>query len=255
MSEPTEYPHGTPSWVDLGVPDLEAAKAFYEGLFGWSVDADARPEAGGYAMCLLRGKPVAGLGPQMQPDIPPYWSVYVTVDDADAALTTAEANGGSVLAPAFDVLDVGRMGIVADPAGAVISVWEARAHAGAGIVNEPGTFCWNELGSSDLDAVRPFYAAVFGWGEDAASSEEGVLFTVGDRGVCGSHRAGEGEPNAWSVWFAVEDCDAATGQAVELGATVLMPPNDMDFGRGAMVMDPAGAVFGMAAVKEDYLAR
>jgi predicted enzyme related to lactoylglutathione lyase len=252
MSERTAYPHGTPSWVDIGVPDLDAAAAFYEGLFGWTVDRSGPPEAGGYAMCLLEDRPVAGMGPQVQPEIPPYWAVYVTVDDADAALAAAEANGGGVLAPAFDVMTFGRMGIISDPAGAVISVWQPIDHIGAHLVNEPGTFCWNELGSSDLAAVRPFYAAVFGWGEDESSSSEGsAIFTVGGRVTCGAHQAGEGEPNAWSAWFAVADCDASTDKAVELGATVLMPPNDMDFGRGSMVMDPNGAVIGLGDIGEE----
>ena len=255
MTEPTSYAHGTPSWVDIGVPDLDAAGAFYEGLFGWTVDRDGPEEAGGYAMCLLRQKPVAGMGPQMQADIPPYWSVYVTVDDADAALAAAETNGGGVLVPTMDVLTFGRMGIITDPAGGVISVWQPLDHIGAHIVNEPGTFTWNELGSSDLAGVRAFYAAVFGWGEDPeASSDAAVIFTVDGNVVCGAHQAGDGEPNAWSAWFAVEDCDAATELATSLGATVLMPPNDMDFGRGSMVMDPAGAVLGLAAVKPEMLA-
>jgi predicted enzyme related to lactoylglutathione lyase len=135
----------------------------------------------------------------------------------------------------------------------VISLWEARSHAGAGIVNEPGTFVWNELGSSDLAAARAFYAAVFGWGEADNSSDGAAYFTVDGTLVCGGHAAGDGEPDAWSAWFAVEDCDASTARAVDLGATVLMPPDDMSFGRGSMVMDPAGAVFGLGAIDEGSL--
>ena len=70
---------------------------------------------------------------------------------------------------------------------------------------------------------------------------------------CAARTAGEGEFPAWSVWFAVEDCDASTAKAVELGATVMMPPNDMDFGRGAVVADPQGAVFGMAVVTDGVI--
>jgi predicted enzyme related to lactoylglutathione lyase len=81
-----------------------------------------------------------------------------------------------------------------------------------------------------------------------------VLFTVDGNMVCGAHAAGEGEPPFWSVWFGAEDCDAATAKAVELGGAVLMPPGDMDFGRGSMVADPAGAAFGLAAVKPEMAA-
>ncbi len=61
---------------------------------------------------------------------------------------------------------------------------------------------------------------------------------------------GEGEFPAWSVWFGVDDCDASAAKAEELGGKVVMPPNDMDFGRGAMIADPHGAVFGIAAVRD-----
>jgi predicted enzyme related to lactoylglutathione lyase len=68
--------------------------------------------------------------------------------------------------------------------------------------------------------------------------------------VCGAHVAGEGEFPAWSVWFASADCDASVAQVEELGGSVIMPPNDMEFGRGAVVADPQGAVFGLGTMKE-----
>src|SRR5256885_10406743 len=93
--EVDRYEHGVPSWVDLGTPDIPKAIEFYSGLFGWQIE-QGPPEAGGYSMCLMRGKPVAGIGPQMNPG-PPYWTTYVTVDSADAATAKAKDNGGKVL--------------------------------------------------------------------------------------------------------------------------------------------------------------
>jgi len=111
-------------------------------------------------------------------------------------------------------------------------------------VNEPGSFTWNELATKDLDASRDFYTTVFGWGVDAeASGDDGAAFTVDGNIVCGAHVAGEGEFPAWSVWFAVADCDATAAKVTELGGSVFMPPNDMSFGRGSVVADPHGAVF------------
>ena len=49
--EVSSHAAGTPSWIDLGTPDVEAAKSFYGGLFGWAAETDPRPEAGG-AACL-----------------------------------------------------------------------------------------------------------------------------------------------------------------------------------------------------------
>jgi predicted enzyme related to lactoylglutathione lyase len=149
----------------------------------------------------------------------------------------------------MDVLDVGRMGILQDPGGSFISVWEPRAHIGAGLVNEPGTFAWSELATTDLAAVSAFYGKVFGWGVGEGSSDSGAIYTVDGEVVCGAHRAGEGEFPAWSVWFSVSDCDASAAQVVQLGGSVLMPPSDMDFGRGAVVADRDGAAFGIGTMK------
>jgi predicted enzyme related to lactoylglutathione lyase len=249
MTERTSYEPGTPCWVDLGSPDRQATSEFYAGLFGWVAEMDPRPEAGGYGMFTLDTKNVAGLGPQMNPDGPPYWTVYVSVDNVDETLAKATAAGGTVVAGPMDVFDAGRMGVLRDPVGSFVSVWQPDQHVGAQLVNQAGTFAWNELATTDLAAARDFYQAVFGWGLDAnASGDTSALFTVDGRMVCGAHVAGEGEFPAWSVWFATDDCDASAAKVAELGGSVLMPPSDMDFGRGSVVADPQGAVFGIGAM-------
>ena len=255
MPERTSYEPGTPCWVDIGVPDTAAAAEFYGGLFGWSLEKMDDPEAGGYGQFQLRGEPVAGIGPQQNTEMPPYWTVYVSVADADKTLELKRDAGGTIVVEAMDVMGEGRMGVAQDTNGTFISVWQPKAHIGARLVNETGTFGWNELATNDLAATREFYAAAFGWGVDEqAGGDESLIFTADGRIVCGAHVANEGEFPAWSVWFGVDDCDASVAKAVELGGTVVMPPNDMDFGRGAMVADPAGAVFGVAAPKPEILA-
>lgn len=249
MTEKTSYAAGTPSWIDIGVPDAAAAGAFYGGLFGWTLDIDPRPEAGGYGMFKLRGLNVAGLGPQMNTEMPPFWSVYVTVASLEDSLALSVANGGTTVMPAMDVLDVGRMAIIQDPMRTFISLWQPLAHHGCDVVNETGAFTWNELSTPDVAASTAFYAAVFGWGIGAeGSSDQGTLFTLDGEMLCGSHQAGEGEFPSWSVWFSVEDCDASAALVASLGGRVIVPPNDMGFGRGAVVADPAGAVFGIGAM-------
>lgn len=162
------YENGVPSWCDLQTPDLDGAKAFYGALFGWEI-ADGPPEAGGYTMGYLRGRPVAGLGPQMSPS-PPAWATYMNVDDADDVAAGVTANGGTVLTGPMDVMDVGRLLVFADPSGAVCGAWQPRAHAGAGVVNEPDTMCWNELLTTDVAGAKTFYGAVFGGGRGARGS-------------------------------------------------------------------------------------
>ena len=130
--EMEHYDNGVPSWVDLSSPDLEGPRTFYSALFGWNCPAGP-PEAGGYSVCDLGGKTVAGLGPQMNPDMPPFWMTYVNVDSVDDTLAKVEANGGTVFAPGMDVMDAGRMAVFADPLGAVIGLWQPNEHTGSSV--------------------------------------------------------------------------------------------------------------------------
>src|SRR3954471_15628083 len=100
MPKRTAYLPGTPSYIDIGSPDPEATSAFYSALFGWKVN-DLGPDAGGYRMAQIDGDDVAGIGPQAAPG-PPYWTTYITVDDADVSAKKVEAAGGTVIVPVMD---------------------------------------------------------------------------------------------------------------------------------------------------------
>jgi predicted enzyme related to lactoylglutathione lyase len=231
--------------VDVSAPSTAIAADFYTGLFGWTAEMAPQPEAGGYGLFTLRGKRVAGLGPLPDPQAPPAWSVYVTVADVDGTAAIAVANEGTVVVPPMDVLDAGRMAVLHDPLGAAISIWQPRATIGAELVNEPNTFVWNELATAGLAHACAFYFAVFGWQQMEGPNESRMFSLHGDM-VCGAHLAGEGESPGWSVWFAVDDCDHSAKLVRDLGGAVWVPPSEMGFGRGAVVADPAGAVFGIA---------
>ena len=246
MPEVTAYPPGTPSWVDLGSPDVPAAAAFYGGLFGWEAP-EGPPEAGGYRMLMYKGHPVAGLGPQMA-DGRPYWTTYVSVEDADkTAALVSDAGGGVVVAP-MDVMGFGRMAVFTDPGGAAFSIWQPQMHTGAGLVNEAGTLCWNELTCRDADAAKAFYGAVFGWEAQVDPAIPGYVMwglngrVVGGMMVMDDHWPAELPPH-WMVYFAVDDADAAAARCAELGGTVSVPPTDIPVGRFAVLDDPHGAVF------------
>ena len=226
MADRTSYLPGTPSFIDIGAPDVAAAAAFYGGLFGWAHN-DFGPDAGGYGMLTMRGRTVAGIGPQQSPDMPPYWTVYITVADADASAEAVVASGGTVVVPAMDVFEAGRMVVCQDPGGSFFSMWQAKDSIGCEIVNEPGSFCWNELATTDLDAARAFYTQVFGWERlDQGATHAADAYTLAGEILCGAHSAGEGEFPAWSVWFAVEDCEASAAKVAELGGSVFVPPNE-----------------------------
>lgn len=258
MADIDQYAPGTPSWVDVSSPDLDASAAFYGGLFGWtSWEAEPAEEAGGYRMFTMRDRSVAGLGPTREGGPPPMWTTYVTVADADETAGKAKAAGGTVFMEPFDVLDVGRMAVMGDAQGAMFAIWQPRKHIGAGIVNEPGSLVWNELATTDPDAAKAFYAAVFGWAAETQQAPGGdyTTFKLGDGPVAGMMAMGEnyppGVPPNWLTYFAVADCDAAVGKAQELGARLNMPPMTVPVGTFAVLGDPQGAVFGVIAMTSE----
>jgi predicted enzyme related to lactoylglutathione lyase len=255
MSERTSYAPGTPSWVDLASPDLEASKRFYAGLFGWEAqDAGPAEETGGYAMFKLRGRNVAGLAAVQDESQPPAWSTYVATDDADAAAARVTQAGGNVLFGPIDVMDAGRMAIFAHPAAGVVGVWQAGTHTGAELVNEPGALNWNELQTRDVEGAKAFYASVFGWRPDDQDfgGMTYTLFNVGDSAIAGAMPTPSGVPDEvpafWLSYFSVADCDASVARVQELGGSALGPAHELEgVGRFAVVADPHGATFGVIA--------
>jgi predicted enzyme related to lactoylglutathione lyase len=250
------YDDGVPSWVDLSSPDLAKSREFYGALFGWNCP-EGPPEAGGYSVCDLGGKSVAGLGPQMNPDAPAVWLSYVDVDDADATASRVAAAGGTVLVAPMDVMDAGRMAVITDPLGAVIGLWQPNQHTGAQLANEPGTFGWSELITTDLDKSKAFYKAVFGWdAEDQGPPGGPPAYTewkVAGRSVGGMmlkqpEMPADMPPN-WGVYFVVTDTDATVAKAKDLGGAVFVEPTDIEPGRFAVLADNVGAMFNVLAMK------
>ncbi|MER5867432.1 VOC family protein [Kitasatospora sp. NPDC002040] len=254
MVEVTErYAVGTPCWVDLSSRDQQAALDFYRDLLGWQGEVGA-PEFGGYAVCALNGRPVAGImgpvdpGPG-QPAVPPSWTTYLATDDAEATLTAIGDNGGTVLLPVMTVGDTGKMLVAADPSGAVFGVWEPLEFLGAQVVNEAGAVVWNELHTSAPGEVGAFYNAVFG--ARVAPMEqmpEYLSYEVEGRSVGGVLNLADdppGTPPHWRTYFAADDVDSTVDALVKAGGNVLSPPTDQPWGRVALVQDRDGATFSL----------
>jgi hypothetical protein len=249
MAERNEYVPGTPNWVDLQTTDQAAAKAFYGELFGWTYDdVPVDDDDGVYSLAKLKGRDaaaIAGLGDQAAAGVPPHWNSYVSVSDVEATVAMVEPAGGSVLMAPFDVMDAGRMAVVADPTGAVITLWQAKNHIGAGIVNEAGAFSWNELLTPDIPKATAFYNKVLGW---TAHDLEGPM-TYTELKLNGESIGGAmnppmpGIPPVWTIYFTVDDTDATVAKATALGGSVIAPPMDIPPGRFAVLADPQGAMF------------
>jgi predicted enzyme related to lactoylglutathione lyase len=181
MSARTSYAPGTPCWVDLATPDLEAAESFYRDLFGWEIpELPNSAEMGGYRRAKLNGKDVAGAMPLMQEGQPPAWSTYVSVDDADVISRAIQENGGTMIAEPMAVASYGRLAVFTDPEGAFFGIWQPLDFAGAELVNEPGAFSWNERCHGGEGVLRPHLR--LGVRRQGERERSGVLDLLGRRG-------------------------------------------------------------------------
>ena len=240
-------------WFELSTTDQNAAKVFYSTLFGWTIRDFAMGEYGVYTFFERNGRD-AGACATLQPEqaaqgIPPYWLTYVGVTSVDDTLAKVAALGGTVIMPGMDVFDSGRFGILQDPTGAMIGLWQAKNHHGVGVIRESNTFGWSELLTNDTAAATKFYTGLFGW-DTLVSEGMGMPYThwrLNDEDFGGMMaimpEMGPIPPN-WMNYVQVDDCDACVEKATSLGGTVCSPPMDIpEVGRFAVLQDPQGATF------------
>lgn len=247
---------GTFCWPELYTTDQNGAKAFYCGLFGWGgKDLPMGPDRA-YTIFTLGDRDAAacyGSTPEMeQQGIPPHWMAYVAVGSADQTTAKAKASGGSALKEPFDVMGIGRMAVLRDPTGAAFCVWESKGHIGVGVLNEPNALLWTELMTGDPGKAAAFYQGVFGWAARVWPMADGSTYHVFMRGE--SPAGGMIKitpqmgpvPPVWVSYFQVQDCDAAAAAASRLGGRISIPTQDVpDVGKFAILVDPAGAHFGI----------
>ncbi|MBL8178373.1 MAG: VOC family protein [Bryobacterales bacterium] len=242
-------------WFELATNDQAGAKRFYGALLGWAARDNPMGPNFTYTSFLLEDRDCAAaytLMPDMlAKGIPPHWMIYVQVADADAVAAKCAELGGAVISPPMDVMDFGRMSVLQDPTGAVISVWQPKTHKGTLITGVPSTFCWGELSSAQPEKAVPFYEALFGWktmrgdnpGDNYLHITAGKLM-IG--GVVPVEHRDPNMPSHWLSYFAVSDCDSAAAKANELGGKVIFGPMSMEkVGRMAYVADPQGAIFAL----------
>ncbi len=266
------YIPGVPCWVDTSQPDPEAAAQFYGGLFGWEFE-NALPAGSGpsYLIARLGGGDVAAIG-SAQDQAPPQatWNTYIWVTSADKTASKVREAGGNVVTEPFDIMDFGRRAVFTDPDGAAFSVWQAKQHKGANVVNEPGSVNFNDLYTSDPEGARSFYGSVFGWTTLTLGPgmEAWTLPGYGDHLELDDpdlrkRNAEFGAPQGfedvvatlnpitadrpdtphWGVTFAVDDADGVAAKTTTLGGEVVIPPFDAPWVRMTVLRDPSGATF------------
>lgn len=239
----TNWPAGTPNWVDCCFEDVKAAKNFYGKLFGWDIEFDADEQ---YGMCLKNGHPAAAITPNMGDEFLGAWSVFFATDDVAGVTERVKAAGGTVVFEPMEIPGLGRTACYRDPEGALFGVWDGIGRVGFEIFNEPGSVAWNDLMTRDLETAKRFYADVFGFTYNDMGGDY-VTFTApgGTQPVGGMHQAEmlpADAPASWLVHFAVASRDASISMVEELDGEVLMS-FETPFGPEAVVRGPGNEVF------------
>jgi predicted enzyme related to lactoylglutathione lyase len=249
MTHPND---GRFTWHELTTSDPARAASFYEALVGWKFQALDTGPGGAYHVFQKGDQQVAG-GTRAQPGAPSAWLVYVSWHDPDAAVARVVEHGGKVIVPATTVPGMVRFAIAADPQGAAFGV----VHGVDPSADDPlpertpeaGTFCWDELYTTDQTAAGRFYGAVFGWTGKVGKDDpmkywhwmNGGKDIGGMLDVIPPHA-----PPHWLPYLAVSDVDASTTRVRELGGRVCMEPMQIEkVGKFSVVADPTSAVFAL----------
>jgi predicted enzyme related to lactoylglutathione lyase len=239
-------------WRDLVTEDIDAARRFYAGLFGWTFeDAAARGSTReDYIVALQGDLYVAGFVPVSKPADGTRlsrWVPYVSVEDVDVAADLAVAAGGSIAVGPTDVA-LGRVAAIIDKDGAVMGL--ARSRIGdpddRTTAAAPGRPIWTELISNNPEAARDFYTKVIGFETREIERSSGtytILLADGrERAGLFANPAPSWTPT-WLTYFGVRDPAAAARRAEEFGGTILVDAApDVREGTMAVVADPSGAV-------------
>jgi predicted enzyme related to lactoylglutathione lyase len=237
-------------WHEILSQDLTKALKFYTTLFGWTVKEMPVPN-GTYSM-LLKGETAVGGGMAAPPGVPAHWMTSMGVENVDVTIKQIAELGGKVIMQPTTVPDMVRFAVATDPQGASFGVVQGLgASANTPPYDgppRPGTFCWDELHTKDLEAAKKFYSALFGW---TGKSGEGDMkyWHWQNKGKDIGGMMALAMPNVppnWLGYIAVADVDGDTKKTKDLGGKVVMEPVDMPkVGKFSVVQDPTGATFAL----------
>ncbi|WP_028310821.1 VOC family protein [Derxia gummosa] len=248
-------------WYELLTTDTAAAAAFYGRVLGWTATPSALTDVdythlsvGEHAVAGLMRLPAeaAALGAR------PCWMGHLGTPDIDAAVARLVAAGGKVWRPAWDIPEVGRLAVVADPQGAAYSLYQpapACADSAPLPPMTPGSIGWRELQAVDGPSAFDFYAAQYGWtrGEAIDMGPMGVyqLFEVDGLALGGVMTKPAHLPIPfWLFYFAVADIDAAVTALREAGGTLLNGPMPVPGGAWIVqALDPQGVLFALVGMR------
>jgi len=232
-------------WFELISREAKKAQAFYGEVLGWKVQSASMGQFT-YEMIQVGDKGIGGYVEPRDPRQPAHWISYVSVENVDALVKVASANGGKVIEPPSDIPNVGRFARIADPQGAEICPFTSATDDPPDALPPAGAWMWNELHVPDAAKALQFYEKVFGFTNRGMPSPAGGTYYILSRN--GVDRAGvstempKGAAPHWMPYVNAQDADATLARARRLGATICVGPENIPgVGRFGVLRDPVGA--------------
>lgn len=255
-------PHGSFIWYELLTNNPDAAKRFYDEVVGWAIEAE--PSGPMDYRMIDTGTGLVGGVMRLDDTMKaggarPTWLGYIGVDDVDASVEAVTAAGGAVRMPAWDIPNVGRVAMVADPQGAPFYLMRGATDAASTAfvaTMQPGHACWNELATSDPAAAIDFYARQFGWtkGDAMPMGEMGEyrFLHLGEPMIGAVMKQPSPEiPPMWITYFYVPDIDRAAEAVKAGGGAIHFGPSEIPGGDYSITAgDSEGAVFGVVGPRK-----
>ncbi|MEM8487181.1 MAG: VOC family protein [Bacteroidota bacterium] len=249
-------------WHDLMSNTPEESTKFYQRIFGWDLEVAHMGEAiGDYTMFKHDDTTIGGVvGLDPAHGVPSHWISYISVDDVDAACKSTEHAAGTVAVPPFDIPNVGRTAVLADPTGAYFSPYtETSDESFTPPAPAVGLFNWHELMSTDIEKAKSYYTALVGWSIGSMEMQDPPdtywMFQHGDQPVAGAIQmpaaAGEDAVSNWLPYIGVANVPESAKKTKELGGTIHVPPTHMrepSTVHFAVLGAPDGSMFGIVEV-------
>ncbi|MDF7776782.1 VOC family protein [Sphingomonas sp. AOB5] len=254
-------PHGSFIWYELLTKDAKAAKTFYDAVVGWNIDAEAPPGGMDYRMINAADGQAGGVM-QLNADMvaggaKAVWLGYFGVDDVDASVAAIVADGGAVHLPAFDIPNVGRLAMVADPQGIPFYVMRGASDESSTAYQRMGFghVSWNELMTTDDAAALAFYEKHLGITKvgEMPMGEMGTYSFIANAESNGEAIGAmmpvqPNTPPAWGFYFRVPDITAAQAAVEANGGKVVWGPHQVPGGEWVInIIDPEGVTCGLVS--------
>jgi len=244
-------------WRELRTTDPEKASEFYSALFGWKIEK--MPFAGADYWLIKAGEPMIGGFSKVGADERKAngWVIYFQVETVEDGIKAWEAAGGTIIDKTPKEGGDGSRFVEALDQGGEFSLLYQSSKKEFPLPQGPGTFCWSERNTDDMARDMKFFTTVFGW--DASTTEpkgsepayphlmsKGKKRPFGGMFTLTPEMKEGGVKSSWLQYVEVEDCDASTKKAVELGGKVCKAPFDIPgTGRIAILLDPLNACFAL----------